>query len=72
LIHLGKVNTDATLDRLHLAFERSAGAKCDHRGRGLGTKLYDTGYFLGALRETDRIGRLYRMPGFAVSVLLQY
>jgi hypothetical protein len=72
LIHLAEIDADAAVDGLHLAFERGAGAKRDHRCCAGGTEFHDRGNFVVVLHKTNRVGRLYRMPGFAVSMLLQY
>jgi hypothetical protein len=70
LVHLGEVYADPAAEGRHVAFERGARAKRDHRTVVGGADLDDLGDLLGGLGEGDRVGRMAGMIGLGVPVLI--
>jgi hypothetical protein len=70
-IHARQVDRDATLERVHVTFERRAGAERHDRRTVTSGRLHHRAHFLSGQREDDDVRLARLVPGLAVTVLLE-
>jgi hypothetical protein len=69
-VHVAEIDRDAAEGRVHMTFERGAGAERNHRHAAGGAEPHHLGNFGLGLGEQHGVGRLALEPSQRVGVLL--
>jgi hypothetical protein len=69
-VHAREVDGHAAVQRVHVAFERRAGAKRHNRRSVTRRRTNDGAHLVGRQRKDDCVGLTGRMPRLAVTVRL--